>query len=105
MPDSLLKIATTKLGPVKGARVVVFVGCWALAMRKCGERWDLMTETQKVEAYCDAYVCSRATGWRHLGLYRSVFDVDPTVMVRRLELDVVNRRQAKDVWAIGMRPT
>jgi hypothetical protein len=101
-PRNFFELAVAKLGPVKGARVVMFVGMWSLAMHKAGDRWDLMTETQRVEAYADAEIISLATAWRRLALYRKVTSTDPTALIRAAQLEVENRRQAKDVFGVGL---
>lgn len=100
-PRNFFELAVAKLGPIKGARVVVFVGCWALAMHKAGDRWDLLGEVAKMDAYADAAVVNRSTAYRHLSLYRQVTSVDPTDLVRLGQVEVENRRQAKDVFRVG----
>ena len=104
-PASILELCVARLGIIKGAQVVTFLGGWAFAMNKHADEWDELTLTDRVDRYRSVMALSHSTPWRHLDRYRLVFDKapDPTTVVRLYGLNarVTSRKQALDP-AVGL---
>lgn len=104
---TLFEVIMRKVGVRKAASVVEFLGFWSLTMHKHEERWPYLTTGQRVEAYADVAKLSRTQAFRYQARFREVFgkDADPTEVCERLQVVAANRKQAKDVFGIGLRPS
>src|SRR3954465_969741 len=70
-PPSLLKVAVSRVGTVKGARVVAFILCWAIAD-------DALGHPPTLEEYAEWWNESRATAFREQARFRECFPDEAT---------------------------
>lgn len=103
---TLLEHCVGKLGVIKGARVVVDLGSWSFVMSQAKD-WpegeDRGVLTARMSLWADTFGYSDRTAWRRLSAFREAFpgEVDPTRIVRAVELRIADQKAATDVMAIG----
>jgi hypothetical protein len=89
--------AATRLGPLKGSRVLTFMIAWDVARREVGD--DLT-----VAAYAEWWKLSERTAWRELATFHELFpdERNPTRIMRELQGQWESRRGVRGLGAVKL---